>query len=180
VRLVGAGTRYNARLPQQTPLAPDHVGLTEQSAPVLYWFSEGEAKVRVEFFLLDIKSGETVRELELGDIITAGFHSIDLAKHDVHLEIDHTYRWYVVLVPNPEDRSADIVSAAGIRRVAQGEGAGDWASLARRSLWYDAVSLAAAAEEQETGRTDPAWAGLLGAVGLEELGMGGADRRAAR
>jgi len=169
VRLVGAGTRNKDRLPRQIPLAPDHVGLTEQAQPRLHWHSTGQADVRVDFALMNVDSGQIVLDTTLMDSISQGDHELHLADHDVSLTPGVTYRWFIMLVPDPENRAADIISAAGMRRVEAAGAAEDWAALAQRSIWYDAIAelSAGAASDAKLGA---ARAELLAAVGLERVG----------
>jgi len=168
VRLVGGGTRRQSKLPDQVPLAPDHVGLTERPQPTLHWYSQGDADVRVDFVLIAEGAVRPRLEFTIGETIGRGFHSIDLGEHDVELEPGVEYRWYVVLIPDPRHRSADVVGGGAIRRVDSLGPGHDWAELARRGVWYDAIAELsdALAGDPSLG---PARAELLEAVGLDSI-----------
>ncbi len=175
---VSGGTRSGGRVATIHVLAPDHVGLTTESQPVLYWYLGQDTGDRIDVTLRDQDSVEPLLDVRLPAPQAAGIHAFRLADYGVQLEPGRDYQWFVSIVPDPERRSRDFISGAWIRRK-QRSGA-----LTKRlqreepvivyadeSLWYDA--LAAVSQDIES---DPAAklpraqrAALLSQVGLAEV-----------
>lgn len=164
-RRVGGGRRGGEATPIVTALVPEHVGLTAQAQPSLYWRFEGAAQpgARFEIALTDGDGIDPLLERALPGPLAPGLQRIDLADLGVSLAIGPEYEWSVALVIDPEERSKDLVTTGWIRRVAEPERpAGDVATRAAHGLWYDALD--AAARDPAGG---PALAALLTQVGLE-------------
>jgi hypothetical protein len=148
-----------------TALVPEHVGLTAQAQPSLYWRFEGTAApgARFEIALTDGEAIDPLVERALGGPLVPGLQRIDLADLGVSLAIGPEYEWSVALVVDPEERSKDLVTTGWIRRVPAPElPSGDAATRAAHGLWYDALDAAA---RDPAGR--PALAALLSQVGLD-------------
>ncbi len=148
--LVGAGSRGTGTDSTLSLIAPDHVGLTVQKQPSLYWFLSGPTKDRIEFTLRDNQAIQPLLEIDLGNQIEPGLHNISLIDHGVDLSPGKQYWWFVALVPDPEHRSKDVVAGASIEYIEPSEalikkltnsGASNTTHVyAESGIWYDAVS----------------------------------------
>src|SRR5262245_27846934 len=99
-------------------LAPtDHVGLTVQEQPSLYWYLSAATSCRVEVTLTDEQTIEPLLELSFSPPFHPGMQRVRLADHGVHLAPGVQYQWAVALVPDPDHRSKDIVAMGAIRRI---------------------------------------------------------------
>lgn len=152
-RRVGGSSRGTASaLPSVTVLVPDHVALTTAEQPVLYWYLSKPTSVRVEVTLIDDKGETPLIEYAVKDAQGPAVHAIELAKHNVHLKPGVEYQWSISVVPDPNERSNDVMSAGVIKRVdapadvasARAKGMDKEAlarMLAANGIWYDAIGL---------------------------------------
>ena len=175
---VGAGTRSlrasrcAARL---TVLAPeDHVGLTVEAQPTLYFLLEEDTPCGVQFVLNDRRQVPPLVETVVLESGRAGLHAIRLGDHGITLEPDIDYDWFVQVTDDPSRRAPQIFSGGQVRRIEPPRGLeADLAAkgavrsqvLGDRSLWYDAV--AARVAESGAGASAPKRKALL-----EEIGIG--------
>jgi hypothetical protein len=179
---VGGGTRGapGESLPSLEVLAPDHVALTTQKQPTLYYYLSADTSHPLEFSIRKDEALEPLKEVQLPGPHRKGIHALNLATHGVSLDADADYRWFVSLVPDPERRSNDVLAGGMIQRreppaqLGQRlEGAGPSRAAfiqAESGLWYDALASLAqgiAAAPAETG-LHAQRAALLEQVGLKE------------
>jgi hypothetical protein len=190
-RRVGGSTRgAEDALPSVMVLAPDHVGLTVSEQPSLYWYVSKPTSVRVEVTLIDDKGESPLIEFALTDVKGPAVHRVDLARHNVRLKPGVEYQWSIAVVPDPKERSSDVMAGGALRRVempaavaARRASAADKAELARlyaaEGIWYDAIALYSELIEQQPGDRGlrEQRAALLEQVGLKEVAAW--DRRAA-
>jgi hypothetical protein len=163
-------------------LAPaDHVGLTAQEQPSLYWYLSAATNCQVEVTLTAGQVVEPLLDLRLNPPANPGVQRVRLADHGVRLAPGVQYQWAVALIPDPDHRSKDIVAAGGIRRIEETEAlhaelaqadTGTVAAIyAEAGLWYDAVAatseLIATAPQDAALRTQRA--ALLEQVRLSEV-----------
>lgn len=109
--VVRSGAEDSARV---QALGPDHIGLVFEESPSLYWYLSKDTSLPVDM----IVTGESVQpviETTLPGPTRAGFHAFDLEARGVRLRPGVDYEWSVTLVADPEDRSGDAVSKAGVR-----------------------------------------------------------------
>lgn len=150
-RRVGGGTRgAEQSLPSLAVLAPDHVGHTVSMQPALYWYLSKPTAVRIELTLVDENATDPVLERTVTDA-SPGIHRLNLADYAVALKLGEEYQWSVSLIPDPRERSNDIVATTALRRVAippalQSGAAGirreDLPALyAAEGIWFDAVAV---------------------------------------
>jgi hypothetical protein len=173
-RLKG-GIRAGKDVPVLQVLAPNHVGLTRQRQPVLYWYISKVSKYPIEFTLVDSRAMEPLIETRLRQPTVPGVQYIRLKDYDVSLEPGVPYRWFVTLVVDDLNPSKDIVAGAIIERVDFVESLlifeEDPARLAGAGLWYDAIRRLS--ELMEAHPNDPfiamQRAALLSQVGLPEI-----------
>ncbi len=160
---VGGGIRFGGRaMPEVVALAPEHVAQTARAHPTLFWHLDSELTdgTRIEFVLLREDAVDPVVQRAF-PAPRPGVQRLELADLGVELESGVDYEWSIALVRDEDDRSADTVSLAGLRRVDAsatksllGLDPQDPASLAMNSLWYDA--LARLQDAVEAAPDDPA------------------------
>jgi hypothetical protein len=144
---VGGGTRSAGPL-AAAPLAlvPDHIGATLSAQPTLFYSLAAlpPQGAKLVFALTDESSVEPLVESELARPAAPGIQAIELAKYGVELRPEVEYEWTVTLVSDPGKRSADLITAGWIERVAPPAGldASDPAALAAQGFWYDAFAKA--------------------------------------
>lgn len=190
-RRVGGSSRgVGDQLPQVMVLAPDHAGLATSESPALYWFLSKPTSVRIEVTLIDDKGEQPLVEYAVPNASGPAVHRIDLGSRGVRLRPDVEYQWSVSVVPNPNERSSDVMAGGVLKRVAvpaavaarRAAGA-DKHELARllaaEGIWYDAIGL-----YSELVEAQPANAALRGerAALLDQVGLAAIaafDRRAA-
>jgi len=179
---VGGGTR-GASLEAPVSLSvlvPDHVGLTLQSQPRLYWFISRKPAHPIEFTITEKDAVKPLMEARLKPLEKAGIQCIRLADHGIQLRPNVLYKWFVAVVTDPDRRSRDILSGGMIEvvsaspdlsaRLNQAPKAKQPFVLAEEGLWYDA--LAGVSERIDAAPKDLSLrkqrAALLDQVGLNE------------
>jgi hypothetical protein len=179
---VGGGTR-GASLEAPVSLSvlvPDHVGITLQSQPHLYWFISRKTTHPIEVTITEKDGVKPVLEAQLKPPEEAGFQCIRLADHGVQLRQNVPYKWFVAVVTDPDRRSRDILSGGMIEVVApspdlsarlnQTPKAKQPFVLAEEGVWYDA--LAGVSDRIKASPKDLSLrkqrAALLNQVGLNE------------
>ena len=164
-------------------LAPDHVGLTTKTQPVLYWYARTPAAVNFEFTLL--KKGATTPLLKTRVAVRegAGIHQLDLGAHRISLQPEVIYHWSVAVVSDESSQSGRLIAGGMIERMDPGEG------LRRRirkvrgialvdvyaieGLWYDALESISSMIEASPGDQSLAAVrtSLLEQAGLQASGQ---------
>src|SRR5262249_13991168 len=104
-----------------------------------------------------------------------------LAAHKVALKPNINYQWSISVVPNPNERSNDVMSGGALRRVAMPDALAARraqlapAQLARayaaEGLWYDSIGLYSDLIDKNPSdrKLREARASLLEQVGLKEV-----------
>lgn len=145
------------------PLAPRQVGYSADSAPEVYWYLSQAWPEKLVFKLN--KDFETVLKLDLppptDEGWQAGMHAVDLSDHQVNLEADTEYEWFVLAIPDPEERAADILASATIRfqpaatelaaSVKNAAPDARYRLYAEHGYWYDALAALNRLIEQKSG-----------------------------
>ena len=180
----GGGTRgMNKSVPVISLLAPEHVGLTLQEQPVLYWFTptKQDRAFSFEFTLIGDNAETPLVETKLSPAAQAGLQEIKLSDYKVKLLPGERYLWSVSLIMDAEERSANVVAKGAIERVerekleyplaanfSEAEAATRYAEA---GVWYDAIMAIT-----DRIRANPANKGLreqraafLDQVGLSEV-----------
>jgi hypothetical protein len=169
----GGGTET----PRIQALAPEHVGLTAEAAPTLYWTISPGTEQRIEIVVSDERDEKPLVDQSL-DGAREGVHALPLSRLGVELERGVTYRWYASIVPDPDDRTSEVVSGGAIRRVPLDPGlakelaaseAGRRAHLlAQAGLFYDALDTVSTWVTRHPDAPEPRnyRRSLLAAVGL--------------
>jgi hypothetical protein len=188
---IGGGRRGIAQeQPEVLALVPDHVGLTVNPQPVLYWYLSGDARgsARFELTLIDEDSVDPLIDAGLAGPVEPGLQRIDLAAYGIELAPDREYQWFVSLSPDAEQRSKDLVSSGWIQRVAKpadlaarlagADADGARAAYGEAGLWYDVLDASArlAAQHPEDPRYRRQLAQLLEQAGLPAAAAGDPSR----
>ncbi len=179
---VGGGTRGSGgESPELQVLAPDHVGLTTQAQPTLYWYAHSPVVAHIEFALIDDEAIDPLLEVETGEVKVTGVQHLNLADHNIRLEPGVPYQWSVALVMNEDSRSTDVMASGVIERVepdkavssriAGSQGMELVAAYANAGIWYDALDtissmIASSPQDQELVAIR---ATLLDQVGLQAV-----------
>jgi hypothetical protein len=148
---VAGGTRGpENQMPFLSVLSPDHVGLTVQEQPVLYWFISELTTYPIEFTIIPFWGVVPLLETRLEPPVQPGVQTIRLANYDIRLQPGEQYKWYVAIVPSREHRSKDIVTAGLIERSELSEAMRARLKTANKQeavfiyaeagIWYDALS----------------------------------------
>lgn len=178
---VGGGRRGDvAALPAVYALVPDHVGYSASSQPVLYWYMSEQAKgdVLFELTLIDEKSVDPLIDRRFTAPRKPGLQRVDLSTLGVRLEPGQEYQWSISLVPDPKDRSKDLVATGWIEVVPPPDGMADRLAAAgpggaaavygEAGLWYDTLDATMAQADRGDAQAQGQLAGLLKQVGLPE------------
>jgi hypothetical protein len=180
IRVDGGSRAEKGEIPTLCVLAPDHVGLTTQEQPSLFWFLSKPVKTQFELTIVEHKKASPVLVVKLPESTQPGIQRLRLSDHQIKLAVGVEYRCTVALVLDEKSRSRDIVTTGVIRRIeptaalkTRLAGAHD-AQLAfiyaEEGIWYDALeSLANLIEAQPD---NPSFyhqrAALLSQVGLKD------------
>jgi len=157
-------------------LVPEtNFGLTEKAYPTFYFYVPPTEAEQVKFVLLNDATNELVYEGRYSIQNKSGIAGVTLPNNGLQqpLEVDQTYVWYLAVVCDTADPSADLVVEGYVQRVAplaeaaETQPAGLPALYASEGVWYDALA-ASAALKANNGSTSE-WNTLLDAVDLNEL-----------
>jgi hypothetical protein len=153
-------------------LAPDHVALTAQEQPTLYWFVDRSPAHEVEISIIEEDGVKPLFERRMR-APGAGIHAFSLADSGVRLQPGMRYQWFVAVVVDPNYRSKDILSGAVIERSASSpvSGSASATDLAAAGIWYDALMVVST--EVDAAPSDPTprqhRQALLEQVGLTDV-----------
>ena len=163
VRVTGGTRGAGDKQPMLYVLAPEHVALTTQPQPALFWYQSHSAKADFELTLTEPKKAEPLLSLKGDASQKAGIHSVALARHKITLKPGVTYQWSVAIIPDAANRSKDVIASGMVKRV---EAPGNLAEkignaspaeraalYAQAGFWYDAlqaISTGIAAEPKNS------------------------------
>ncbi len=147
---VGGGPRgMGDELATLLVLAPNHVGLTSQEQPVLYWYLSKPVEHPVELTIIIEKDTYPLLEKPIPLPVEPGIQAIRFKELNLHLRKATPYRWFVAIIPDPERRTKDIVAGGMIERIDLPEAVRVKLSQASRlnipyiyaesGMWYDAI-----------------------------------------
>lgn len=177
---VSGGARGGGTDAVLVAVVPNHVALTTQAQPSLFWFQSKSAKAKFELTVVEPKKPKPLLSLTAPQADKPGIHRVKLAKYKVELQPDVAYEWSVAIVPDAENRSRDVIAKGVIKRI---DPPGDLASrvaqkgdleraaaYAEAGIWYDAFESVSNAIEAHPD--DPSLraqrASLLQQIGLSE------------
>ena len=143
-------------------LVPNHLGLTIQEQPTLYWYLSQPAPYRLVLTVNNEKLVEPILETTITSNPKQGIHSTPLANYNIWLELDTEYRWFVELAVDTDYPSKNIVAGGRIQRINPPEGLLEklrnaeptevTAIYSEAGLWYDALaSISDLIDTTETG-----------------------------
>lgn len=149
-------------------------GLTQSAYPTFYFYLPPTTAEQVKFVLLNEATNDLVYEGRFRVQDSAGIASVSLPDNGIQqpLAVGAAYVWYVSVVCDPTDPSADVVTEGQIARVAAQVDTADPemtelpAQFAAAGLWFDALAAAAALKQ---GDRPADWNALLNAVELSEF-----------
>ncbi|MBF0559217.1 MAG: DUF928 domain-containing protein [Nitrospirae bacterium] len=179
---VGGGSRgAGAGGVRLVALVPDHTGFTSKPQPALCWHASKPLAAHVEITLNDDRSVAPLLEKQIAVPEKNGIQCVHLRDYGLMLKPGVEYQWFVAVVPDPVQRSKDIVSGGIIsyagpskdldNRVISSTGLETAAAYAEAGFWYDAVGILA---EMHQARPDDnslteQMNSLLKQVGLSEV-----------
>jgi hypothetical protein len=176
---IGGATRSRNKAVTIRTLVPevDEAALTLAAQPQLYWHLSPRTTHPVNFTLLDPDATDPIVDTIIEGPFEAGIHVLSLADYGAQLEPGRNYEWFVAVVPDPNNRSADSVARGVIIRVADPELASQVASsepdattglLAQSGIWYEALDVASRCmqEKPEDPRLRQQRDAMLQQVGL--------------
>lgn len=126
-------------------LAPEHLAITFETQPVLYWHLSAGSVSPVELLVVERESDEVVLERQLAPPVRAGLHALDLGEAGVRLEPGVAYRFFASVVVDPERRDLDVTSGFSLEARPQAAPAVDEPAarahrLAAAGSWLDAFA----------------------------------------
>jgi len=144
---IGGGSRGgSADAPTVEVLVPEHVALTTEARPLLYWYQSKPSTAAFEVSVTEPKHPKPLMLLRTSVPMTAGVHSFRVT---ADLKPSVRYRWSVAAVLDPQNRSLDVVAFGVIKRVdpspelkaklAQAAEQDKPALYAQNGIWYDAL-----------------------------------------
>ena len=161
-------------------LVPNHLALTTQAQPSLFWFQSKPAKAKFELTVVEPKKPKPLLSLTAHEADKPGIHRVKLAKYKIELQPDVAYEWSVAIVPDAENRSKDVIAKGVIKRIkppgdlaTRVEKADDLeraAAYSEAGIWYDAFESVSNAIEAhpDDASLRAQRASLLRQVGLPE------------
>lgn len=149
IRIDGASRNLDSKTISLYVLAPEHLGYTIKEKPTLYWYQSQPSTALFEFVLSVHGAAKPVFSYRDAPAQNTGIQHVRLAEHNVKLSKGIPYSWYVVLIPDTEDRSKDIFASGMIEII---DPPTDVAKslvmrkkkdlvyvLAEEGIWYDAL-----------------------------------------
>ena len=146
---IGGGSRGQEAL-ALFALVPDHLGLTINDQPTLYWYLSQPVHYPLMLTVNDETQVKPILETLLTPKPTAGIHSMPLKDFNIKLDLDREYQWFVSLAVDPENPSKNIIAGGRIQRVLPQEGLLQQlrnaepqevtAIYSEAGLWYDALA----------------------------------------
>lgn len=178
---VGGGTRGIGDMSTISVLAPDHVGLTANPQPSLFWSISKPVSAKMELAINEPQSSKPLLEVAIKTPLEAGIHAINLADYGVSLKPGKQYEWFVAIVPDPTQRSSDIMAGGAIEyaippkplqdKLAKAGEKDQPAIYAEEGVWYNAVSSLSSLITANPGNKElkEQRAALLEQVGLKDV-----------
>ena len=186
----GGSRTGGEKLPFICVLAPKQIALTTQAQPALFWFQTEASTAGFELTVTEPKKAEPLLSLKGDEKQTGGTHSVSLAKNKVTLAPNITYQWSIALVPDPRNRSKDLIASGYVKRVeapadlaaqiAKTPAQADRAALyAQAGFWYDALQSISLAIGEAAKKKDTAAVGELKKMRASLLDQGDLKKAAA-
>jgi len=138
------------------PLAPLSTGFSSTAQPELFWYLSDPWPGTLHFTLNAIGAIEPLLELQIKppkgkSAHSAGMHSINLVDHAIRLAQNTEYEWFIFIITDPLERSADFLASATIvHKIPDSKQANEIATVpktpryinyAAQGFWYDAMAI---------------------------------------
>ena len=139
---VGGAVRGTSAFPTPLALAPNHLALTLNGSPSLFWHLDAAApeNVTLVFTLINEANDLPLIESNLALPERSGVNRVNLADYGVELNEGDLYIWSIALVPDLENRARDQVTLGRLKRVSlDREVPSEAREFAARGYWYDAL-----------------------------------------
>jgi len=101
---VGGSTRGIAQRLSLAVIAPDHVGLSSNAQPDLYWYISRPVESPLEFALYPVDATDPLVEKAIPPVATAGIQRIRLSELGVKLKAGEEYQWLISFASKPNSR----------------------------------------------------------------------------
>ncbi|OQY59896.1 MAG: hypothetical protein B6245_04305 [Desulfobacteraceae bacterium 4572_88] len=134
---------------RMVPFASERTGLSLSSQPVFRWYISDPWPGKMEFTLNQVGAADPILETYVDGPDQAGVYRFSLADYKVSLRPNVEYEWFLVIVPDPNERSADFLASATIKYVpppdALSKHFGDtpedrlYFVYAQTGYWYDMI-----------------------------------------
>lgn len=147
---------------------------TAAASPTLFFYVPEHNAQKGDFVLVDEEGNDVYWSLfDLPD--TPGFIKLSLPE-TVELKVGQEYKWFLAIVCDPKDRSADYFLRGDLQRTelsreltSELERESDTLAraklFAKAGIWYETLELVARARQEEP----EAWADLLKSAGLKDF-----------
>jgi hypothetical protein len=163
-----------------TALLPStNLGLTASARPSLFFYLPPTEGRSVEFLLQDSRGAELYQSTTR--INQSGIVRIDLPSNAPELEVGQTYQWYLSVICDPKDRTADLYVQGWVQRVAMPENlqrqlqqapANERPYIyASAGLWHETLATLFELRQAQPGNTtlQADWIALLRMEGLDKV-----------
>ena len=99
------------------PLASERTGFTFDKQPVLRFYISSGWPGKIVFTILENRNVEPFLETLIDGPKTEGIYEIDLKDYDLILKPDIEYEWFLAIILDPDERSADFLASATLQVV---------------------------------------------------------------
>ena len=131
-------------------LVPDHLGLTIDPQPTLYWYLSNPTSGQLILTVHDTKRADPIVNTMLRPSRKGGIYSVPLQAFNITLRLNTEYQWFVKLVMNPQNPNQDVIAGGTIKRIVASERLRNklknaqpehvTAIYSEEGLWYDALA----------------------------------------
>jgi len=166
---VGGSTRGIAQRLSLAVIAPDHVGLSSNAQPDLYWCISRPVESPLEFALYPVDATDPLVEKAIPPVATAGIQRIRLSELGVKLKAGEEYQWLISFASKPNSRAKDAIASGRVRMQPASSPLGSYAAAAQAGYWYDAY--ASLRNEMARHPNDARLAAVQQTL-LEQVGLG--------
>jgi hypothetical protein len=171
------------KLPLTALIPKTTFGLTAATHPTFFFYIPQTSATAIRFVLLDEENQNKLYDKTFAIPSTPGIVSLNLSRDKTlqPLKVGKNYRWYFLMICDPQERSADIYVEGLVQPVeltpnlsSQLKKASPLDRVAfyqKNQLWYDALTTLA--EQRRLNPEDAAlqaeWENLLRSQGLDEI-----------
>jgi Domain of Unknown Function (DUF928) len=173
-----SGTSCPSTYQQISALIPEQYPAQTISAYPTFWFyfpqpalSAGIPTPTHSEFELQSQDHASILRVHLELPKTSGITGLLLRSLPKYaLESGKTYRWYLTVSCDPEDRTKYLFLSGEIQRVSLPSSAEDYTTYIERGIWHDAITtLANLYSKNPTAKLRADWVKLLHMVDLDDL-----------